>query len=92
MTEGKSSRARSAQRVAMAAVSVLFMTWLIDYIDRLVITLALPDIGEEFGLGTTMQGLILTAFFITYAAMQIPGGILADTRGTRRTMLLAAGG
>lgn len=92
MTEGKSSRARSAQRVAVAAVSVLFMTWLIDYIDRLVITLALPDIGEEFGLGTTMQGLILTAFFITYAAMQIPGGILADTRGTRRTMLLAAGG
>ncbi|MFB8271167.1 MFS transporter [Streptomyces sp. NPDC055955] len=92
MTEGKSFRARSARRVAMAAVSVLFMTWLIDYIDRLVITLALPDIGEEFGLGTTMQGLILTAFFVTYAAMQIPGGILADTRGTRPTMLLAAGG
>ncbi|UDL97022.1 MFS transporter [Streptomyces longhuiensis] len=92
MTEGKSSRARSAKRVAVAAVAVLFMTWLIDYIDRLVITLALPDIGDEFGLGTTMQGLILTAFFITYALMQIPGGILADTKGARRTMLLAAGG
>ncbi|MFB6672977.1 MFS transporter [Streptomyces sp. NPDC056390] len=92
MTEGKSSRARSAKRVAVAAVAVLFMTWLIDYIDRLVITLALPDIGDEFGLGTTMQGLILTAFFITYALMQIPGGILADTKGAHRTMLLAAGG
>ncbi|WP_327419735.1 MFS transporter [Streptomyces sp. NBC_01230] len=92
MTEGKSSRVRSAKRVAVAAVAVLFMTWLIDYIDRLVITLALPDIGDEFGLGTTMQGLILTAFFITYALMQIPGGILADTKGARRTMLLAAGG
>ncbi|MGW2841443.1 MFS transporter [Streptomyces sp. NPDC001493] len=92
MTEGKSSRVRSAKRVATAAVAVLFMTWLIDYIDRLVITLALPDIGEEFGLGTTMQGLILTAFFITYAAMQIPGGILADTKGARRAMLIAAGG
>ncbi|WP_393059383.1 MFS transporter [Streptomyces sp. LN549] len=92
MTEGKSSQARSAKRVAVAAVAVLFMTWLIDYIDRLVITLALPDIGDEFGLGTTMQGLILTAFFITYALMQIPGGILADTKGARRTMLVAAGG
>ncbi|MGW2276558.1 MFS transporter [Streptomyces sp. NPDC001770] len=92
MTEGKSSRVRSAKRVATAAVAVLFMTWLIDYIDRLVITLALPDIGDEFGLGTTMQGLILTAFFITYAAMQIPGGILADTKGARRAMLIAAGG
>ncbi len=92
MEAGKSPRRRSARRVATATVAVLFTTWLIDYVDRLVITLALPDIGDQFHLGTTLQGLILTAFFITYALMQIPGGILADTRGARRTMLMAAGG
>lgn len=88
----KSTRRRSPRWVARVTVGVLFMTWLIDYIDRLVITLALPDIGKEFQLGTTMQGLILTSFFIAYALMQIPGGILADTRGARGTMLVAATG
>ncbi|WP_392672698.1 MFS transporter [Streptomyces sp. LN785] len=92
MDADKSYRRPSARRVATTTVAVLFITWLIDYIDRLVITLALPDIGEEFHLGTTLQGLILTAFFITYALMQIPGGILADTKGARRTMVMAAGG
>ncbi|WP_314175202.1 MFS transporter [Streptomyces winkii] len=82
----------TAARVARVTVVVLFLTWLVDYIDRLVITLALPEIGDEFGLGETGQGLILTAFFITYAAFQIPGGIMADTWGAKRTMLVAAAG
>lgn len=92
MEAGRRPRRPSARRVARATVIVLFMTWLIDYIDRLVITLALPDIGEEFHLGPTLQGLVLTAFFLTYALMQIPGGVLADTKGARRTMVTAAAG
>ncbi|HEV7626530.1 MAG TPA: MFS transporter [Streptomyces sp.] len=73
-------------------VVVLFIAWLVDYIDRLVITIALPEIGDEFSLGETEQGLVLTAFFITYALFQIPGGILADSWGAKRTMLVAAAG
>ncbi|MFL6134440.1 MAG: MFS transporter [Nocardioidaceae bacterium] len=79
-------------RVAQATVAVLFLAWLVDYIDRLVITLALPDIGADFGIGKTLQGLILTSFFITYALAQIPGGLLADSWGSKRTMLTATGG
>jgi sugar phosphate permease len=92
MQTQKPTRRPSAEKVARVTVVVLFLTWLVDYVDRLVITLALPEIGDDFGIGETEQGLILTSFFLTYALFQIPGGILADTWGAKRTMLVAAGG
>jgi sugar phosphate permease len=78
-----------AQRVAVVTVAILFFAWLIDYIDRLVITLALPAIGRQFSLDRTAEGGILTAFFITYALFQVPGGLLADRIGSRQTMVIA---
>src|SRR5919202_2644294 len=78
-----------AQRVAVVTVVILFFAWLIDYIDGLVITLALPAIGQQFSLDKTAQGAILTAFFITYALFQVPGGLLADRIGSRKTMVIA---
>lgn len=83
-----SSKAASVVRIT---VTLLFLAWLIDYVDRLVITLALPSIGKQFHLDKAEQGLILTVFFITYAAFQMPGGVLADKIGARRTMTLALG-
>ncbi|MFF9649284.1 MFS transporter [Streptomyces sp. NPDC014622] len=65
---------------------LLFTAWIVDYIDRLVINLALPSIGEEFGLDHTRQGLILSAFFLAYAVCQIPGGLLADRFGSQRML------
>jgi len=83
------SFARMAARATRTSVILLFIAWLIDYIDRLVITLALPSIGQEFNLDKTEQGLILTAFFLTYAAFQVPGGLLADRFGAKATMVVA---
>jgi ACS family D-galactonate transporter-like MFS transporter len=50
----------------------------INYIDRASLSVAMPLIAKEFDLSPTMQGVILSAFFWTYALMQIPGGMLAD--------------
>ncbi len=80
---------RQAARVARLSVGLLFVAWVIDYIDRLVIVLALPSIEKDFGLDKTEGGLILTAFFIAYAVCQVPGGYLADRFGAKRTMLAA---
>jgi sugar phosphate permease len=80
---------RRAARVTRTSVILLFIAWLIDYIDRLVITLALPSIGHDFNLDKSEQGLILTAFFLTYAAFQVPGGLLADRFGAKATMVVA---
>ncbi|MFE3519161.1 MFS transporter [Streptomyces sp. NPDC059166] len=76
-------------RAAKTTVGLLFLAWIVDYIDRLVINLALPHIGTEFGVDRTQQGMILSAFFLAYAACQIPGGLLADRFGSKRILLWA---
>jgi sugar phosphate permease len=64
-----------AQRVAVVTVVILFFVWLIDYIDRLVITLALPAIGRQFSLDRTAEGAILTAFFISVFSEGLVGSM-----------------
>lgn len=74
---------------ARTTVVLLFAAWFIDYADRLVINLVLPSIGDDFDLSRSQQGLVVSVFFLAYAVCQIPGGVLADRFGGRRTALWA---
>ncbi|MGW8375114.1 MFS transporter [Streptomyces sp. ODS28] len=76
-------------RTTRITVVLLFAAWCVDYVDRLVINLALPSIGATFGLTHGERGLIVSAFFVTYALVQIPGGLLADRFGSVRMACLA---
>ena len=67
---------------------LLFLTWLMSYIDRSLMPMALPLIGQEFHLSPTVMGLVISAFFIGYASMQIPGGLIADKIGARKSVTL----
>ncbi len=51
---------------------------MINYIDRATISYALPVISEDLGLDPTGKGVLLSAFFWSYAFMQIPIGWGAD--------------
>ncbi len=57
---------------------LLFIASLINYLDRSSISLALPLISKDLHLGPESKGLLLSAFFWTYALMQIPVGWAAD--------------
>ena len=59
-------------------VWLLFIASLINYLDRSSISLALPLISKDLHLGPESKGLLLSAFFWTYAFMQIPVGWTAD--------------
>src|SRR5690242_2628648 len=59
-------------------VGLLFTASLINYFDRSTISFALPLISQELHLGPVEKGRLLSAFFFSYALMQIPVGILAD--------------
>ncbi|MBZ5699041.1 MAG: MFS transporter [Acidobacteriia bacterium] len=65
---------------------LLFLTWLMSYIDRSLMPMALPLIGQEFHMSPTAMGAVVSAFFIGYGSMQIPGGIIADKFGPRKTI------
>ncbi|MHB1652757.1 MAG: MFS transporter [Desulfitobacteriaceae bacterium] len=67
---------------------VLFLTWLMSYIDRTLMPMALPFIGKEFNLNPTVMGIVISSFFIGYGLMQIPGGMIADKFGPRKVITL----
>ncbi|MEV5611932.1 MFS transporter [Streptomyces sp. NPDC052225] len=83
-TSASASTRERLDRSAKITVGLLFAAWLIDYVDRLVINLALPSIGDEFDLSRTQQGIAVSVFFVAYAVCQIPGGMLADRFGAKR--------
>jgi len=59
-------------------VGLLFTASLINYLDRATISFALPLISRDLGLGLQAKGFLLSAFFLSYAYMQIPIGWCAD--------------
>jgi ACS family D-galactonate transporter-like MFS transporter len=50
----------------------------INYIDRANLSVAADELGRELSLGPERIGVLLSAFFWTYAAFQIPSGWLID--------------
>src|ERR1041385_6264104 len=59
-------------------IGLLFTASLINYFDRATISFALPMVSEELHLGPMAKGKLLSAFFISYALMQIPIGWCSD--------------
>jgi sugar phosphate permease len=70
---------------------VLWLTvaaYMITYMDRVVISAAVPLIRQEFGFSVVTIGWILSSFRWGYALFQIPGGWLGDRIGPRRALTL----
>lgn len=57
---------------------LLSLSVLINYIDRSNLSIAAPLIKDELGISASQLGILLSAFFWTYALMQIPAGWLVD--------------
>jgi len=58
---------------------------MINYLDRSVLSVAAPFLGEDLHLDPAVMGVLFSAFSWTYAAAQIPGGVILDRVGTRIT-------
>jgi MFS transporter, ACS family, D-galactonate transporter len=69
-----------------AIVCLLCFAFIIAYIDRQNLSFALTDrdFKSFFGLTDNTRGLLNSAFFWTYAALQIPAGWAIDRYGVKR--------
>ena len=67
----------------------LMLALFLCYVDRVLISLAAVDMQKELGWSDTGKGLIFSAFFIGYFAMQIGSGILSRIHGGRNVLLIA---
>lgn len=70
-------------------LTLLFLGYFLCYMDRMVIATALPFMAKDLQLSPMAMGGVLSAFFVGYALMQIPGGLLADRFGPRRAITLS---
>ena len=59
---------------------------LVNYFDRVNLTVAGPLLQTEFGIGPAEMGLLFSAFGWTYGFLQIPAGMLLDRHGVKRVM------
>jgi MFS transporter, ACS family, glucarate transporter len=79
----KSNRYSSKQ----AILTLLFLGWCVGNLNRFTINYAILDIAKDFNMNASMNGLIMSSFFVGYAIMQIPGGWLADKFGPKKVIL-----
>ncbi|HKT97629.1 MAG TPA: MFS transporter [Paraburkholderia sp.] len=63
---------------------------LINYFDRINLSVAAPQMKEAFNLSPGEMGLLFSAFFWPYALLQVPAGLLLDRYGVTRIGRLGA--
>jgi MFS family permease len=61
----------------------------ISYIDRGNLAIAAPALSKDLGLPPERMGLLLSAFFWSYAAFQIPAGYVVDRFGIKVAFFVA---
>jgi ACS family glucarate transporter-like MFS transporter len=71
-------------------ILMLFGGTFVNAIDRGSLGVAAPSIMKELHLNPAMMGVVLSSFFWTYFAMNIPSGALADRFGAKTTLGWAA--
>jgi ACS family D-galactonate transporter-like MFS transporter len=64
-------------------LALVFVNVMINYLDRTNLAVAAPELGKELDLSNEQLGYVFSAFGWTYAALQIPGGLVADKFGPR---------
>ena len=72
-------------RARLLILALITVGTMINYLDRTVLSVAAPSLTKELGLNAGVMGIVFSAFSWTYAAAQIPGGVLLDRVGARLT-------
>ena len=65
-------------QVRYGMIALVFMNVVINYLDRTNLSVAATGLAKELTLSSVQLGLLFSAFGWTYAALQIPGGLIAD--------------
>jgi MFS transporter, ACS family, D-galactonate transporter len=63
---------------------------LVNYFDRVNISVAHDALHAEFGISNQMFGFVVSAYNWTYAALQLPVGVILDRLGVKRVGRISA--
>ena len=78
------SKARRHQKLIPLRVLLPFVFgYFLSYLFRVVNAVAGPALADEIGLDAGDLGLLTSIYFLTFAAFQLPLGVLLDRYGPR---------
>jgi predicted MFS family arabinose efflux permease len=66
--------------------SLLFLLYMFDYIDRMVVSALLPYIKAEFGVSDTRLGELMSAVYLSIVVLTFPVSLIIDRWSRRRTI------
>jgi MFS family permease len=62
--------------------------YMLTYMDRVVLSASTTDMRKELGFDLVTMGYIASAFQLSYALFQVPGGLFGDKFGARKALSL----
>jgi ACS family D-galactonate transporter-like MFS transporter len=76
--------ASAAPRRRWGIACLLGFGVLVNYFDRVNLSVSQEALHAAFGISTVLFGYLLSAYSWTYALLQLPSGLLLDRFGVRR--------
>lgn len=75
-------------RLRWLILGTLIIANFINFLQRVGLTVVADRVMAEFGLTAVAFGTLASIYFYVYAAMQVPAGIMVETLGSRKTIVL----
>jgi ACS family hexuronate transporter-like MFS transporter len=75
-------------RFAWLVVCLLFLGSVVNYMDRAVLGVIMPQVRRDLSLSNAEYGFAVNTFLLMYMVLYILGGRMADRLGCRRTFSL----
>lgn len=72
-------------------LAVLCLVLFIDSLDGSMVSIALPSIGHDLGMGPAALQWIIDSYFLGYGGLLLLGGRTGDLLGHRRVLLIGLG-
>ena len=73
----------------IVSLILLYIGYMLLFADRTVMNISMAYIGKEFQISPAALGATASAFFLGYTLMQIPGGIVTDILGSKKTVIIS---
>lgn len=72
-------------------VLLLFLVYMINYIDRVALSLTVPLVEKDLAINAEQFGMIFGSFFFGYALFNFVGGLATDRFGPKIVLAVAVG-
>ncbi len=75
------------RKVTLRLIPVLFLCYVLNYVDRLNVGFAQLQMRTDLGFSDAVYGLGVGLFFIGYLFFEVPSNLLLERVGARKTLL-----